>query len=168
MVEQEPRWLSDEEQRVWREFLAATAMLNAHLDSRLLADAGMPQTYYGVLVALSEAPQRSLRMSELAGALEFSRSRLSHAVARMESAGWVSRCSRDDDRRSSVATLTPEGLKVLRAAAPGHVEAVRQAVFDLLSPEQVRQLGEISAAITGKLRPECDAAKAALSDDAAC
>jgi len=168
MLGQEPRWLSDDEQRVWREFIAATAMLNAHLDQRLQAEAAIPHTYYGVLVALSEAPGRSLRMSELAAAVEFSRSRLSHAIARMESAGWVTRCSRDDDRRSSVASLTPEGMKVLRAAAPGHVEAVRQALFDVLSPQQVEQLGEISAAIAGKLRPECEAAKAAELADGAC
>lgn len=156
----EPRWLSDEEQRVWREYLAASAMLSAHLESRLQSDAGMPHTYYSVLVALSEAPGRTLRMSQLAEGVQFSRSRLSHAVARMEHAGWVSRCSAEHDRRGALASLTNEGMRVLREAAPGHVEAVRQALFDVLTPEQVAQLGEIAAAIRGKLQPECDAARA--------
>lgn len=168
MTEEQVRWLTDDEQRVWREFVAATAMLNAHLDHRLLADAGMPQAYYAVLVALSESPQGSLRMSELADSVQFSRSRLSHAVAKMEAAGWVIRDACAQDRRSSFAKLTDEGMRVLRKAAPGHVETVRQVVFDVLSPQQVDQLGEIAAAIAGKLRPECEAAKAAEIADGEC
>ena len=87
----ETRWLSDDEQRVWREFNMATRMLSAHLEGQLQHDSGMPHTYYEVLVALSEAPGRRLRMSELADARHASRSRLSHAVARLEANGWVRR-----------------------------------------------------------------------------
>ncbi|RSN15234.1 MarR family transcriptional regulator [Streptomyces sp. WAC 05977] len=159
----EPRWLSDEEQKVWRDFSAATRMLQAHLEGQLQHEAGMPHTYYEVLVALSEAPDRRLRMSELADARKASRSRLSHAVARLEANGWVRRESCPTDKRGSWAVLTPEGFAALEEAAPGHVEAVRESLFDPLTPEQVKALGEISAAVLGRLSPKCAAAEAELA-----
>jgi DNA-binding MarR family transcriptional regulator len=155
------RWLSDDEQRVWRNFSVAVTMLRAHLESQLQRDSRMPQTYYEVLVVLSEAPDRTLRMSELAEKCHSSRSRLSHAVARLESNGWVRRQSCDRDKRGSFATLTERGFAAIEAAAPGHVEAVRKALFDALTPEQVRTLGEIGEAIQRKLGPRC-AEEAAL------
>src|SRR4029450_10178499 len=94
-------------------YLAVTRLLNARLDRELQRDAGIPHTYYEILVRLSEAPGRTLRMSELADASESSRSRLSHAVARLEEAGWVRRESCATDRRGAVARLTDE-----RVAAP--------------------------------------------------
>ncbi|WP_290056501.1 MarR family winged helix-turn-helix transcriptional regulator [Amycolatopsis solani] len=157
----ETRWLSDDEQRVWREFNAATRMLSAHLEGQLQHDSGMPHTYYEVLVSLSEAPGRRLRMSELADARQASRSRLSHAVARLEANGWVRREACPTDKRGAWAVLTPEGFAALEAAAPGHVEAVRESLFDPLTPEQVVALGEISAAIRQRLSPKCAAAQAA-------
>ncbi|MEV6873208.1 MarR family transcriptional regulator [Amycolatopsis sp. NPDC051128] len=157
----ETRWLSDDEQRVWREFNAATRMLSAHLEGQLQHDSGMPHTYYEVLVALSEAPGRRLRMSELADARQASRSRLSHAVARLEANGWVRREACPTDKRGAWAVLTKEGFAALEAAAPGHVEAVRESLFDPLTPEQVTALGEISAAIRRRLSPKCAAAAAA-------
>jgi DNA-binding MarR family transcriptional regulator len=160
----ETRWLSDEEQRVWREFGAATAMLQAHVDSQLQHEAGMPHTYYEVLVALSEAPGRSLRMSELADARRSSRSRLSHAVARLEAHGWVRREACPTDKRGAWAVLTPAGFAAVAAAAPGHVDAVREGLFDPLTPEQVAQLGEIMSAIRNKLSPRCTAAMEAELD----
>ncbi|MFJ8914223.1 MarR family winged helix-turn-helix transcriptional regulator [Amycolatopsis sp. NPDC102389] len=159
----EPRWLSDEEQKVWRDFSAATRMLQAHLEGQLQHEAGMPHTYYEVLVALSEAPDRRLRMSELADARKASRSRLSHAVARLEANGWVRRESCPTDKRGSWAVLTPAGFAALEEAAPGHVEAVRESLFDPLTPEQVTALGEISAAVLGRLSPKCAAAEAELA-----
>jgi len=143
----EPRWLSDEEQRTWRAFLAAVRLLTAELERELQRDADMPHTYYEVLVALSEAPDRTLRMSELANISRSSRSRLSHAVARLEDEGWVERRECPTDRRGALATLTDKGFAVLEAAAPGHVAAVRRHLFDRLSAEQVGQLGRISAAV---------------------
>lgn len=154
------RWLSDEEQRVWRGFLAAVGSLSEHLERRLQADAGIPHTYYEVLVALSEAPDMTLRMSELAVASRFSRSRLSHAVGKLEAKGWVRRQSCPTDKRGALATLTDEGFAVLKAAAPGHVEAVREVLFDVLTEDQVRRLGEISQAINAGLKPVCDAIQA--------
>ncbi|MEU3269364.1 MarR family transcriptional regulator [Saccharomonospora sp. NPDC006951] len=156
----QPRWLSDEEQRVWRDFSAAVGMLRAHLESQLQHDAGMPHTYYEVLVVLSEAPGRVLRMSDLALATRSSRSRLSHAIARMEANGWVRRESCPTDKRGAFAHLTAEGMAALEAAAPGHVDAVRASLFDPLTPEQVSQLGEIVAAVREGLSPRCAAAEA--------
>jgi len=156
------RWLSDDEQRVWREFSVAVDMVRGHVEGQLQRDAGMPHTYYEVLVRLSEAPGRTLRMSELADRSRSSRSRLSHAVARLEANGWVRRENCATDKRGANATLTPAGFAALEAAAPGHVEAVREALFDALTPEQVTQLGEISAAIRDRLTPRCAAAMAEL------
>ncbi|MFE0315710.1 MarR family winged helix-turn-helix transcriptional regulator, partial [Streptomyces albogriseolus] len=132
----EPRWLTDEEQRVWRAYVDATTLLEDHLDRQLQRDAGMPHVYYGLLVKLAEAPRRRLRMTELAKDAKITRSRLSHAVARLEKNGWVRREDCPSDKRGQFAVLTDEGVDVLRRHAPGHVDAVRQAVFDRLTPEQ--------------------------------
>lgn len=148
----EPRWLDAEEQRVWRAFLAATQLLNDRLDQELQHNSGIPHTYYEVLVRLSEVPERRLRMSELADRSLSSRSRLSHAVARLEEAGWVRRESCPTDRRGQLAVLTDAGFAALEAAAPGHVEGVRQHLFDPLTPEQVKQLGEICTAVVDHLQ----------------
>ena len=139
--------MTDDEQCTWRAFLAAIQLLTDELDRELQRDADMPHTYYEILVALSEAPCRTLRMSQLAERCWSSRSRLSHAVSRLEEAGWVRREACATDKRGSLAVLTDRGFSALEAAAPGHVEAVRRAVFDVLTPEQVRQLGQISATI---------------------
>ncbi|MGN9793548.1 MarR family winged helix-turn-helix transcriptional regulator [Streptomyces sp. OZ13] len=151
---QEPRWLSDEEQRVWRSYLHATTLLEDHLDRQLQRDAGMPHIYYGLLVQLSQAPHRRKRMTELAIDAKITRSRLSHAIARLEKNGWVRREDCPSDKRGQNAVLTEEGFGVLRRTAPGHVEAVRQAMFDRLTPEQVAQLGEIMQAMAEGLQPQ--------------
>ena len=143
------RWLTDDEQRTWRAFLGATRQVFEELDRELQRDAGIPHTYYTILVVLSEAPDRTLRMSQLADATGSSRSRLSHAVARLEGSGWVRRLSCPDDRRGALATLTGEGLAALAAAAPGHVAGVRRHLFDRLTPEQVDQLRRISESVLG-------------------
>ncbi|MEV0582733.1 MarR family transcriptional regulator [Nonomuraea sp. NPDC050310] len=141
------RWLSDDEQRTWRSYLAATQLVEEALDRQLQREARMPHTYYMILVALSEAPERSMRMSELARRAQASQSRLSHAVARLEERGWIERSPCASDRRGNVAVLTEAGFQALAEAAPGHVEEVRRSLFDPLSPEQVRALDEICAAI---------------------
>ena len=145
------RWLNPDEQRAWRAFLAASRALMDTLDRELQRDAGMPHAYYEILVRLSEAPERRLRMSELADATGSSRSRLSHAVTRLEVAGWVRREDCPTDRRGQVAWLTDEGFATLAAAAPGHVEGVRRHLFDALSPAQVDQLRRISETLTDHL-----------------
>lgn len=138
------RWLSAKEQAVWRAFLEANQLLFERLDRELQRDGAMPHTYYEVLVRLSEADGRRLRMSTLADRSQSSRSRLSHAVRRLEEAGWVRREACPTDARGAEAVLTDEGFDALEAAAPGHVETVRRHLFDRLTPEQVAQLGEIS------------------------
>ncbi len=141
------RWLSDEEQKTWRAFLGATRLIFDELDRELQREAGMPHGYYVVLVALSEAPGRRLRMTDLAAATASSCSRLSHAVARLEEAGWVERQPCPSDRRSHHAALTAAGLEVLAAAAPGHVEGVRRHLFDRLTPAQLGQLRDVCEAV---------------------
>src|SRR5262245_16892632 len=141
------RWLSEEEQRTWRLFLQACQSVFTATDAQLVRDSGLPHGYYEILVHLSEAPSRALRMTQLARASTYSKSRLSHAVARLEERGWVQRRDCPTDRRGQIAQLTDEGFAALAAAAPGHVDQVRRSLMDALTPEQVRQLGEISAAI---------------------
>jgi DNA-binding MarR family transcriptional regulator len=143
----EVRWLTEQQQRVWRHFLAATRMVYSELERQVQRDSGMPMTYYEIMVALSEAPDRTLRMSELAERSQFSRSRLSHAVAKMEQAGWVERRECPSDKRGAFAVLTEKGFSVLADAAPGHVERVRSLLFDTLSEEQITQLGDICATL---------------------
>lgn len=145
----EPRWLTDDEQATWRLFLGATRHLFEALDRELQLEAGISHSYYVLLVALSEAPGRSLRMHELARITGSSPSRLSHAVARLEEAGWVERCRSTDDRRGALATLTDRGFATVAAAAPVHVESVRRHLFDLLEPGQHGQLRAVSQAVLG-------------------
>lgn len=139
--------MSEDEQCTWRAFLTAMRLLTDQLDRELQHDANIPHTYYEILVALSEAPGRRLRMNQLAEVCQSSRSRLSHAVNRLEEAGWVRREACPTDKRGALAVMTDEGFAAIEAAAPGHVEGVRRHVFDVLTPEQVRQLAEISVAI---------------------
>ena len=145
------RWLSEEEQRTWRAYLSSSRLLMDQLDRELQRQAGMPHAYYELLVRLSEAPDRRLRMSDLARSAGSSRSRLSHAVARLEEAGWVTRESDAQDKRGAWAVLTAAGFQALVAAAPGHVEGVRQHLFDQLDPAQLDQLRAISTALLDHL-----------------
>ncbi|MER5444549.1 MarR family transcriptional regulator [Streptomyces sp. NPDC002766] len=147
-------WLSDQEQRVWRAYVHATTLLEDHLDRQLQREAGMPHVYYGLLVGLAEAPKGRLRMTELAMKAKITRSRLSHAIARLEKNGWVRREDCPSDKRGQFAVLTEQGQEVLRRTAPGHVTAVRQAVFDRLTPEQQKSLGEIMQIIAEGLQPD--------------
>jgi DNA-binding MarR family transcriptional regulator len=150
---QETRWLSAGEQLAWRSFLIACQTLFGAIDAQLLRDSDIPHGYYEILVRLSETPGRALRMTQLAEASTSSKSRLSHAVARLEERGWVRRTNCPTDRRGQVAELTDEGFAALAAAAPGHVAQVRRSLIDRLTPEQVDQLREISAAIVDGAEP---------------
>ena len=142
-----PRWLTDEEQRVWRSFLSMKRHLDTALEAQLARDAAMPHAHYQILAMLSEAPERTLRMSDLATLVDASPSRLSHAVARLEERGWIERVRCPDDRRGILARLTDAGMTHLENIAPGHVAAVRSALFDRLDDRQIRQLGEIAETI---------------------
>ncbi|MDX2933259.1 MarR family winged helix-turn-helix transcriptional regulator [Streptomyces ipomoeae] len=150
----EPRWLTEDEQRTWLAYVHATTLLEDHLDRQLQRDAGMPHLYYHLLVVLSAAPHRRLRMTELAMHTKITRSRLSHAVARLEKNGWVRREDCPSDKRGQFAVLTDGGQEILAKSAPGHVAAVRQAMFDRLTPEQQKSLGEIMGIIAEGLQPK--------------
>jgi DNA-binding MarR family transcriptional regulator len=145
------RWLNDDEQRTWRRLGAVTMLLPAALESQLQRDAGLTHFAYWVLAMLSEAPGRSLRMSELAALAHGSQSRLSHLVSKLEERGWVRRERVGGDGRGHVAMLTDAGYDLLAATAPGHVEEVRRLVFDALTPEQLQALDDICAAVVDRL-----------------
>ena len=149
----EPRWLTPDEQAAWRSFIEGSRALVDALDRQLQLDSALPHAYFEVLVPLSEAPNRALRMSELAEQTRSSRSRLSHAVSRLEERGWVKRIDCPTDKRGQLALLTDEGMNVVADAAPGHVAAVRKYLIDRLSAEQVqalREIGEVMLASTSE------------------
>jgi DNA-binding MarR family transcriptional regulator len=148
------RWLDEEQQRIWRTWLTVTELLPRVLDVQLQRDAGLSHAAYVVLAMLSEAPGRSRRMTDLARRANQSQSRLSHTVARLEERGWVRRERSPEDGRGNVAVLTDAGWDVVRAVAPGHVEAVRAALFDPLTGAQTRALGEALQAVLDRLDPD--------------
>jgi DNA-binding MarR family transcriptional regulator len=145
-------WLSDREQRMWRRLAAMLTWAPTELDSQLQRDAGITHFEYWVLMALSEAPGRALRMSELAVFANGSQSRLSHVVAKLERNGWVRRERAAEDGRGNVAVLTDAGHDKIVESAPGHVRAVRSIIFDALTPEQVDQLEDIATAVMARVR----------------
>jgi DNA-binding MarR family transcriptional regulator len=154
---QKPRWLDADERRVWLAWVFASRLLWEELERELQTEAGMGFGYYDILVMLSEAPGRTRRMSELADATQSSRSRLSHAVARMEELGWIRRETCPTDRRGANAVLTDAGFAALAAAAPHHVESVRTHLFDQLTPAELDQLRAISERLLEHLLPIADA-----------
>src|SRR5258706_15524234 len=113
------RWLTEEEQRAWRLFLQACQSVFAATDAQLARDSGLPHGYYEILVHLSEARNRALRMTQLARASTYSKSRLSHAVARLEERGWVQRRDCETDRPGQIAPLTDEGFAPPPPPGPG-------------------------------------------------
>ncbi|HVF74292.1 MAG TPA: MarR family transcriptional regulator [Acidimicrobiales bacterium] len=137
------RWLSDDEQRAWRSYLEGTNRLYALLGDDMKRRAGFGQEDFEILVRLSEAPEDRMRMSDLAENTSFSRSRLSHAVARLEADGLVTRETCDTDRRGTFAVLTPHGRTVIESLAPHHVTLVREHLFDHLSAADVKALQRI-------------------------
>jgi DNA-binding MarR family transcriptional regulator len=153
MADPEPRWLDDEERQTWLAWVFASRLLWEELERDLQREADLPFGYYEILVMLSEAPGRTRRMNELADATQSSRSRLSHAITRLEEAGWVRREQCETDRRGALAVLTDEGFAALEAAAPLHVESVRHHLFDQLSEEQQRQLRSICDRLLEHLVP---------------
>jgi DNA-binding MarR family transcriptional regulator len=165
-VDSGTRWLTAEEQQTWRSFLTGIHTLLSAVEAELQRDSGIPLGYYEILVRLSEAEGHSLRMSQLADASTSSKSRLSHAVARLEERGWVERLDCETDRRGQFAQLTSEGFAALAAAAPSHVEQVRRSLFDLITPEQAAQLKTIMSAVAAAGAPGADAGACLLACDA--
>lgn len=153
MENRAPRWLSAEERAAWLALVSVTIQLPAELDRRLKRAAGISLVDYHVLAGLSDAPDRTLRMSELADFAQASLSRLSQMVGRLEKRGWVRRHPDPTDGRYTLATLTDDGMKALEGLAPAHVEDVRELVFDPLQPNQTEELLEISRRILSAVKP---------------
>jgi DNA-binding MarR family transcriptional regulator len=145
------RWLTEEEQRAWRGLLRMTSQLNARANRLLLQEYGISLADYEVLVALSEAPESQLRVFEVADALAWEQSRVSHQLARMQRRGLITREDCATDARGAFAVLTTAGRAAIEQAAPAHVEQVRQLVFDDLSHEQVSALTEITTRVLDRL-----------------
>jgi DNA-binding MarR family transcriptional regulator len=143
----EPRWLTDEEQRAWRRLVEVLVKVPAALEAQLQRDAGLTHMGYVVLFTLSERDDRRLAMSRLAKIASASLSRLSHVVTRLETHGWVRRERDPEDGRVQIAVLTDEGYAKVVESAPGHAEAVQQLIFDRLTPSQVRQLAKACESI---------------------
>lgn len=146
------RWLAPAEQEVWRTWLDVSRLLNDKLHRRLVDDAGLSLAEYDLLVQLSETPDHRLRMSELASRAVHSRSRLTHTVARMQDRGLVRREACEDDGRGVMCVLTDDGFAALERAAPDHVAAVRESLFDTLTPAEVAALGAALAKVRAELR----------------
>lgn len=140
------RWLTADQQRVWRAYLDAVAHIDHQLDERL-RPYGLDLGEYEILVHLSESPGRRMRMSDLAEAVRQSRSRLTHTVSRMEKKDLIDRAPCADDRRGVVAQLTDTGLRLLESAAPAHVESVRTCFVDRVDPEDFEALGRAMRAV---------------------
>jgi DNA-binding MarR family transcriptional regulator len=136
----DPKWLSPGERGAWQVLAEVMVRALAALDSQLQRDSGLSHFEYGILAGLSEAPDRTLQMSLLAGTANGSLSRLSHAVKRLEDRGWVRRAPSPGDGRLTEAILTDAGWEKVVASAPGHVTQVRRLVFDVLTAEQLEQL----------------------------
>jgi DNA-binding MarR family transcriptional regulator len=149
----EARWLDDDEMAAWRGLIAVVELLPGVLDSQLRRDAGLTHFDYFVLAMLSEAPDRTLRMTALAARTSATLPRLSHVVQRLEARGLAERFPCPSDGRATNARLTDSGWRSLRNAAPGHVATVRQHVIDALSAEQIAELTAITRAILQRLDP---------------
>jgi DNA-binding MarR family transcriptional regulator len=147
----EPRWLTDEEQRAWRAYLDGSRMLMYCLERGHQAN-GLSGTDYEILVQLSEAPGRRMRMSQLAISTLLEKSRLSHQITRMEKAGLIERQPCPDDRRGQFAVMTERGWATIQRVAVDHVELVREAFIDRMTPEQVAVLGAVFEQVAGGLR----------------
>ena len=147
-----PRWLDDDEQRAWRGWLGMSMLLRGQILQELHAATGLSEPDFAVLVNLSEATEGRLRMTDLAAAMRWSKSRLSHQVSRMEARGLVTRQDCEVDGRATYAVLTPCGRAMIEHAAPLHVESVRRHFIDLLSPGELALLARLAERVTGHLQ----------------
>lgn len=150
-VKSEPRWLTDEEQRAWRAYLDGSRLLMYFLE-RGHQQHGLSSTDYEILVQLSEAPGKRMRMSQLAVSTLLEKSRLSHQITRMEKAGLIERQPCPDDRRGQFAVMTELGWETIQRVAKDHVEQVREAFIDRMTPEQVAVLGAAFEQVASGLR----------------
>lgn len=144
-------WLTEKEQRVWRQWLALNARLPGALHRQLQAACGLSLQDFDVLVQLTDTHEERVRISNLAQALDWERSRLSHHIRRMEERGLVEREECPDDGRGAYVVLTASGRAAIEAAAPAHVSTVRELVFDALTEDELDCLAEFTAKVLGRL-----------------
>ena len=149
----EPRWLNAAEMKAWRRYIIASRRLLEALDDDLAAH-DISMSDYEVLAQLSEAPDRRMRMSELADVAMISRSRLSHRIKVMEKAGWVKREACPIDKRGYFAVMTPKGWRAIVAAAPDHVASVRERFLDALDKGDQKVLAEIFERVAQRIKHE--------------
>jgi DNA-binding MarR family transcriptional regulator len=162
----ETRWLNPAEARAWRALQSFGTPLAAALNRQLTSDSALSSADYEILVVLSETPGGSLRAGELGRATGWEKSRLSHHIKRMEARRLVERQDCLTDGRGLLVAITDHGRSAIEDAAPGHVQAVRKFVIDVLTPEQLEVLAEVGEAVGASLAAEnC---RAAASDDGDC
>jgi DNA-binding MarR family transcriptional regulator len=147
----ETRWLSTEQQRYWRAYVIGVTLLNDTLDRELRQAHGLSLAEYEILVRLSESPNRTLRMAQIAESMQHSRSRVTHTVTRMEKAGLIERCAAQGDRRGVEARMTDKGWALLVEAAPTHVTGVREHFVDVASDADFATLGKVMDAVADHL-----------------
>jgi DNA-binding MarR family transcriptional regulator len=163
----QPQWLDADEQTAWRDYLRASRLLEGALDHDLQAQ-GLQLSEYEIISILSERPDRRLRMSEIAGLVVQSRSRLTHTAGRLEKSGWVRREACEGDRRGVELVLTDAGFAEINEMAPTHVASVRRNLVDLLSREDFLALGRAMAAISSGIESTgvCDQVRAEMAEPA--
>lgn len=144
-------WLTDEQEQVWRRWLRLNALLPAALNRELQTDAGLSLPDFDVLVHLTDSVHGRIRVNDLAQALQWEKSRLSHHVTRMERRGLLRRENCPDDARGAFVVVTPAGRAAIEQAAPGHVRAVRDLVFDQLSAAELDSLDAVTRKVLGRL-----------------
>lgn len=148
----EPRWLNEREARAWRSYRKMSELLDLQISRDLSTETGLSSADYTVLVVLSEATDHRVRLLELCERMLWSKSRVSHQLTRMEHRGLVRRAAHPDNSRAVDAVLTAEGLRLIKAAAPRHVESVRRLFIDLLTDDQIDVLGDLSETVVARLR----------------
>ncbi|WP_280423391.1 MarR family winged helix-turn-helix transcriptional regulator [Nocardia carnea] len=147
----ETRWLDERESRAWRGYLSMHTQLSARLHRQLQHDSGLSLSDFEVLVRLTDQPEPRLRVGELGQLLQWEKSRLSHHLGRMQKRGLVRREDCPDDARGAFIVLTEQGRTAIEQAAPGHVDAVRELLFDALTDEQVEAFGAIVGRVLERL-----------------
>lgn len=145
---QQPKWLTPEEQVAWRSVVRMHEKLAGRLSRHLQQDANLSPADFAVLVDLSEAPDGRKRHVELSRCLEWEKSRMSHQISRMAKRGLVARQECREDGRGAFVVITPKGMDTIKAAAPRHVEVVRDLFVDLLTPEELRQFALLANRVT--------------------
>lgn len=154
MTGSETHWLDADQQQNWRAFLVGSTLLMDTLDRELRQAHGLSMAEYEILVRLSETPDRTLRMAQIADSMQHSRSRVTHTVSRMEKAGLIQRCAAADDKRGVDARMTDEGWALLRAAAHTHVTGVRAHFVDVAEESDFAAMGRMMNAVSDQLLAE--------------